>query len=101
MAQTKIDFLAWVHTLPPDLKKPFPPERAYLAETSEIYEFVVSSRLLWKIWQIDEYERYWVEIRRMGRDGLPEHHTLVIDEGTFDRVECDPYDFEDERSPVT
>lgn len=99
MPQTTIGFHAWVHTLPSDLRKPLPPERAHLDHTSDLYQFVIDSRLLWKLWQIDEYGHYWIEVRRMGITGEPEFHTLVIDERTFDRIECDPYQVEDERPP--
>ena len=91
-----INFLAWVHTLPADLKKPLPPERAYQEETSDIYQFVINTRLLWKIWMIDEYGHHWIEVNRMGPTGKPEYHTLVIDEGTFDRIDWSPYKIEDE-----
>jgi len=99
MPQSTISFLVWVHVLPCDLQRPLPPERAYLDNTSELYQFVIDTRLLWKVWQIDEYGRYWIEVSRMGITGEPEFHTLVIDEGTFDLVECDPYQVEDERPP--
>ena len=95
MPQSTISFRSWVHTLPSDLRKPLPAERACLANTSDLYQFVIESRLLWKLWQIDEYGNYWIEVSRMGITGEPEFHILVIDEGTFDRVECDPYQVED------
>ncbi len=97
MPRATVHFYAWVHTLPADLSKPLPPKWAHLEETSELYQFIIHSRLLWRIWQIDEYEHHWIEIPRMGPTGEPCFSMLVIDEGTFDRIECDPYEVEDER----
>jgi hypothetical protein len=98
LKKTTIEFLVWVHTLPKDLCEPLPPERAYLRETSELYQFVVNSRLLWRVWMIDEWARFWICVDRMSADERPEFHTMVIDEGTFDRIECDAYEIEDERA---
>ena len=98
MPRTTVNFCAWVHSVPDDLKKPLPPESLYLEETSDLYQFVIDSRLLWKIWMIDEYQQYWIEIQRMGPTGKPEFHTLRIDKFTFNRIDCDPYEIEDERA---
>jgi hypothetical protein len=97
MRTTSISFLAWVHSLPEDLRKPLAPDPGYLDETSELYQFVIDSRLLWRVWMIDEWGRFWICVDRMSLKGKPEFHTLLIDEGGFDKIECDPYDVEDER----
>src|SRR6266478_368900 len=94
MQTATINFLAWVHTLPADLRKPLAANRAYLAETSELYQFVIDSRLLWRVWMVDEWSRLWISVERMGPAQKPEFHTLIIDEGTFDKIECEPYDVE-------
>jgi len=49
MQTTTIDFLAWVHSLPDSLRKPLAPDQAYLEETSDLYQFVIDSRLLWRV----------------------------------------------------
>jgi len=97
METASINFLAWVHTLPEDLRKPLPPERSYSEETSDVYQFVIDSQLLWRIWKIDEWGRPWIGVERMGKNREPEYHTLIIDQGTFDKIECEPYEVEVER----
>ena len=98
MHHTAVNFLAWVHTLPTDLKTPLATNRAYLEEATELYQFVIDSRLLWRIWMIDEFNHYWIKVFRMADDRRPEFHTLKIDEGTFDRIECENYEVEDEKN---
>ncbi len=93
---TTIGFLAWMHTLPSDLREPLPAERSYLQETSELYQFVINSRLLWRIWMVDEWGRFWICVERMSADKKPEFHTLIIDEGTYDKIEDEPYEIEEE-----
>jgi hypothetical protein len=46
---------------------------------------------------IDEWGRLWISVERMGKNGEPEYHSLIIDEGTFDKIECNPYEVEVER----
>src|SRR3954454_18912513 len=57
-----ISFRAWVHTLAAELKTPLPKDREHLEEASEVYQFVIASRLLWRVWMLDEYEHYWIEV---------------------------------------
>ena len=94
MQTATVKFLAWVHSLPADLRKPLAPDRHYLKETSELYQFVIDSRLLWRVWMIDEWGRFWISVERMGPAQKPEFHTLIIDEGTFDKIECEAYEVE-------
>jgi hypothetical protein len=96
MQTATVKFLAWVHSLPADLHKPLASDRAYLQETSELYQFVIDSRLLWRVWMIDEWGRFWISVERMGHAQRPEFHTLMIDEGTFDKIECEAYEVEAE-----
>jgi len=97
MQTTTIDFLAWVHSLPDSLRKPLAPDQAYLEETSDLYQFVIDSRLLWRVWMIDEWGRFWIAVNRMSADRKPEFHPMVIDDDTFVKIECDTYEIEDER----
>ncbi len=100
MAYTKksIDFLLRVHTLPEDLRLPKhlrPPVDSDFAshdDTSALYQRVIDSRLLWKVWMIDEYGRLWIEVSFENSRGEDEFHTLAIDEGTYRRVESDSYE---------
>lgn len=96
---TTIGFLLAVHTLPPDLQEPLTEAQSYLHETSALYRFVLESRLLWRVWQVDVFGRFWIEVNRLGPRNHPEFHTLCLDEGTFDRIECDPYEVEVEAVP--
>lgn len=91
---TTIGFLLAVHTLPPDLQEPLTEAHSYLRETSALYRFVIKSRLLWRVWQVDEFGRFWIEVNRLGPGNSAEFHTLCPEEGTFDRIECDPYEVE-------
>lgn len=46
---------------------------------------------------VDEWGRFWIRVDRMGADQQPEFHTMIIDEGTFDKIEDEPYEIEDEK----
>jgi len=50
---------------------------------------------------IDEWGRFWIMVDRMSTDRKPEFHTMTIDDGTLDKIECDPYEVEDERGDTT
>jgi hypothetical protein len=102
--KTKIfDYLLRVHTLPPDLRlpkeqrPPVDPEFWPYEDTSELYQRVIDSRLLWKVWLLDKFGHLWIEVNFENSRGEDEFHTLAIDEGTYRKVECDPYEalFED------
>jgi len=97
MQESSIDFLVWVHTLPDELRKPLAPDRDHLQETSDIYQFVIDSQLFWRVWMIDEWSKLWINVERMGVDNKPESHTLRLDDGTFEKFECELYKVEDER----
>src|SRR5690349_7267949 len=62
MTRTTVNILACVHTLPADLRKPLPKACEHLEATSDVYQFVIDTRLLWRIWMVDEYEHYWIEV---------------------------------------
>ena len=93
-----IDFLVQVTTLPDDLK-PISGDRSHaLYQTYEIYQYLIDSTLLWRVWQIDEYGKLWLEVNRMSLSGEPEFHTIALDEGTYQQIEFEPYAIIDERS---
>jgi hypothetical protein len=95
MTKKTIDFLLRVHTLPEDLllpRDPRDPEFAHHADTSEVYQRVIDSRLLWKVWMLDEDGRLWIEVNFENGRREDEFHLLAIDEGTYRRVECEPYE---------
>jgi hypothetical protein len=98
MTKKTLDFLLRVHTLPRDLQRPLADAR--FQATSELYQRVIDSRLLWKVWMIDMFGKVWIEVDFENDQGEDEFHTLAIDEGTYRKVECDPYEalFEDPKT---
>jgi len=101
MRKRTIDFVVRVHTLPFDLRPPLRAEFKYLEETGALYRRVIDSRLLWKVWMIDEFGQLWLEVNFENDREEPEFHTLRIDEGTFKKIECDPYEVLDETKSTT
>ena len=94
MPKKLIEHKIRVHTIPQDLHQPLPDDREYLQETSDVYRMVVDSNLLWRIWMIDEFGQLWIEVDFENKKGEAEFHTLVIDEGTYKKYDCDPYEVE-------
>lgn len=92
MSTTTVDYMVRVHTVPFDLRPPLRKEFKYLEETSAVYRRVIDSRLLWKVWMLDEFGQHWLEVAFENDQEQPEFHTLRIDEGTFKKVPSDPYD---------
>lgn len=96
MRKKTIDFVVRVHTLPFDLRPPLREEFKYLEDTSAVYRRAIDSRLLWKVWMIDEYGHLWLEVNFENDQDEPEFHTLRIDEGTFKKITSDPYEVLDD-----
>lgn len=88
MNSLKISYKLWIHTLPKDLKEPLDPQYEYLLPTAKLYSELVNSSCVYSVWMIDEFGQHWIEldIHVLGRI---ETHTLKIDEGTFDKIECE------------
>jgi len=57
-----------------------PNKSHHLQETAQIYQKLVTSDLLWKIWWIDEYGKLWVKINFLSDNQQPQFHTIAIDE---------------------
>ena len=94
----KIDYELWVHKIPEDLRPPLRPENAHLQLTHEVWKRVVDSNLIWRVWQIDAWERPWIMIRFRNDRGEFETHTLMIDEDCHEKVKADePYEVRKER----
>lgn len=85
------NYLVNVHTLPEDLGIAIKDKKHHLYETALIYQKLIDSHLLWKIWQIDEYGKFWVAINFMNDDQKAEFHTIAIDKGTFDKIDFEEY----------
>ncbi|MEM1119455.1 MAG: hypothetical protein AAGJ18_03355 [Bacteroidota bacterium] len=85
------NYLLNIHTLPQELAEPLNDPKHHLHETAQLYQRLVNSDLLWRVWQIDEYQSIWIEVNLINVDGKPVFHTLVIDEGTFDKVDFEEY----------
>lgn len=87
----KISFIINIHTLPDDLKVAIEDPTSDLYKTAVVYNMLVESNLLWKVWAIDEYNQLWVEVNFINKCGKPEFHTLKIDDDTYEKIECDEY----------
>jgi len=87
-----IDYKLLVDTIPEDLRPPLPPARQYLAGTSALYQRVIDSRLVWRVYLIDEVGNQWIEVEFENEDGVVECHSLVIDNDTCSRIDADPYE---------
>ncbi|AQS38660.1 hypothetical protein Sps_03533 [Shewanella psychrophila] len=87
----RIDYLVKVTLLPEDLKQASNDHGCELFRIYQIYQRLIESHLLWKVWLIDEFDYTWVEMNFINDDGEPEFHTIKLDEGTYERVEFDTY----------
>ena len=87
-----IEFLLHIHTLPEDLAKVLNSPEEQLWSTAQLYLRVIESKFLWKVWQVDEYGEFWVEVNSINEDGCPKFETLKIDSGTYDKVSSEPYE---------
>jgi hypothetical protein len=91
-----LNFGVWVHTLPDDLKNAPPPTDEDDLDTAEVYSFLISSRLIWQIYLIDEWGGYWIGFRRM-ENGNVSSHGIRIDPGTYEEFEIESYEVIDQR----
>ncbi|EDP60427.1 hypothetical protein [Vibrio sp. AND4] len=87
----EIDYLVHVVNIPADLMEASKNTNSDLYRTYEIYQLLVKSRLLWKVWYIDEYARVWLEVNLVNEQGESEFHTIALDEGTYLKVRDEPY----------
>ncbi|MCV2885606.1 hypothetical protein OE749_12975 [Aestuariibacter sp. AA17] len=87
----QIDYLISVTSLPYDLQKAAEDPDSDLYSTYMIYQRLVNSSLLWRVWYIDEHGQHWLEVNFVNDDGEAEFHTIVVDEGTYERVEHENY----------
>jgi len=87
-----IDYRLLVDTIPDDLRPPLAPERQHLARTSALYQRVIDWRIVWRVCLIDEVGNHWIEVEFENEDGVIERHSLVIDDDTCRRIECEPYE---------
>jgi hypothetical protein len=90
MNKQQINYKVTVTAVPDDLIPPLSKENSHLEETSELYHFCVASRLIWPVWQIDEYDKIWIAIDRMEHDG-EHYHSLSLDEGTYLKIDSETY----------
>ncbi|MDA0118193.1 MULTISPECIES: hypothetical protein [Vibrio] len=87
----ELDYLVHVTQLPSDLESASRDVNHRLYETYKIYQGVIDSNLLWRVWLIDEYGHVWLEVNFINTQGEAEFHTIQIDEGTYEKVGVDPY----------
>ena len=88
----RVDYLVRVVGLPADLQVASEDSASALYGTWKVYQMLIDSGLLWRVWYIDEYGQLWVEVNFVNAEGEPEFHTIAIDEGTYERVEFDSYE---------
>jgi hypothetical protein len=91
-----LNFGVWVHTLPDDLKNAPPPTDENDLDTAEVYSFLISTRLIWKIYLIDEWGGYWIAFQRVEKDDVSSD-CIRIDPGTYKEFEVEPYEVIDQR----
>lgn len=91
MKNKTCDFLINIHQLPADLVSALEDKTNHLYETALLYQKLVNLDLLWKVWWIDEYGKYWLEINFIRDNHTPEFHTIAIDEGTFTKISFEEY----------
>lgn len=88
----QVDYLVKITDVPADLKEASEDINSALYNTYRIYQMLVDSNFLWRVWYIDdEYDQTWVEVNFINDDGESEFHTIMIDEGTYVKVEFDNY----------
>ncbi len=88
---TQINYLLQIISLPEDLKEASQDMQSDLYSTYTLYKMLIDTQLLWRVWYIDEYDQTWLEVNFMNNNKEPEFHTIVIDEGTYTKIEVDPY----------
>lgn len=95
IGKREIDYVLKIHTVPEDLRDPLPERREYLQSTKDLWEYVIASRLLWRVRDFDEQGTAWIGVNRIDSNGEPKFSSLAIDEECYDKIECDPYEVED------
>jgi len=87
----KTDQLIYVHSLPEWLTGHLHnPQSEYYIWACD-YQRLIKGKNLWRIWLIDEYGDYWLEVNYLNEESEPEFHTLKLEPGTFDTIEADEY----------
>ncbi|MFA0570550.1 hypothetical protein ACFFUS_00005 [Vibrio gallaecicus] len=92
----EIDYLVQVVKIPDDLIEVSRDANAILYRTYKVYEILVQSNLLWRVWHVDEYGKVWLEVNLVNDTGEPEFHTIALDEGTYLKVSAESYEALDE-----
>ncbi|PSW16193.1 hypothetical protein C9J01_04105 [Photobacterium rosenbergii] len=87
----EIDYLVNVVTIPADLIEAANNKNSDLYEAYKIYQILVESSLLWRVWYIDEYGKIWLDVNLVNKAGEHEFHTIALDEGTYVKVNAESY----------
>lgn len=87
----KVEYLVRVIRLPDDLTQALQNEDSELFSTAQIYQKLIDSGLLWKVWLIDEFHKTWLEVNFVNEEDEPEFHTIALDEGTYVKIEFEEY----------
>ena len=88
----EIDYLVQVVSVPADLIEASKNASSDLYDTYKVYEVLVQSNLLWRVWYIDDYDKIWLEVNLVNSAGEAEFHTIALDEDTYLKVSVEPYE---------
>jgi len=86
----EINYLLDIHRLPQDLAIALEDQNSNLLSAAMLYSKVIETKLLWRVWQIDEFGELWIEVNSIS-DGQPVFETLKIDSGTYRKINTDAY----------
>ncbi len=85
------DSLVYIHTMPKWLEAYLDDPHSDYYTWSKDYERLIVGKQLWRVWMIDEFGAYWIELNYMDEKGLPVFHTIKIEHGTYAFVETEKY----------
>ena len=84
--------LVYVHSMPEWLLPYLEDSNSEYHVWAKDYERLTRGRTLWRVWMIDEFSDYWLEVNYINDKGLPEFHTIKLEPNTFVLVETEPYE---------
>ncbi|MEZ8067511.1 hypothetical protein [Vibrio sp. FF145] len=92
----EVNYLVQVASIPDDLIEASQKAGSDLYMTYKLYQLLVQSNLLWRVWYIDEFGKIWLEVNLVNDAGDPEFHTIALDQGTYLKIDTECYEVLDE-----
>ena len=86
-----VNFLINVTSVPADLLAVADKPKHELYPIYQLYQNLVTSNWLHKVWMIDEFGELWIEINVVDELGEPAFHTLKLDSGSYEKIEFEAY----------